>query len=83
MSDKSALVPSKTSAFLKGGCGCLGLFVVAALVTVLFGGHAWADPGGIIVLFLIGGCLGLMARWFYKKGVDQASRNGPDKFDSN
>jgi hypothetical protein len=32
--------PSKGRAFLKGGCGCLVLFAVFALLAVAFGGHA-------------------------------------------
>jgi len=47
-------------------------FMVLALV--LPGGHVHGDPIGfvlaLLLLFLIGGGLGLLVRWIYKKGFD-------------
>jgi hypothetical protein len=63
-------VPTKTGAFIKGGCGCLIAFVALAVLALMLGGTAHADPLGIIILFLIGGGLGLFVRWIYKKGFD-------------
>ena len=64
---------NKGSSFLKGGAGCLGLFVVLALLSVLFGGSAHADFGGVLILFLIGGIVGLGVNWIYQKGKHDAS----------
>ncbi|MCL2117540.1 MAG: hypothetical protein FWH27_03830 [Planctomycetaceae bacterium] len=63
-------VPTKTSAFFKGGCGCLLAFVALAVLAMLLGGRAHLDLPGIVVLFLIGGGLGLFVRWIYKRGFD-------------
>lgn len=60
--------PTAGGAFLKGGLGCLLLFVVFAVLAVLFGGHAHADGGGIMMLFVIGGIVGLIARAIYNRG---------------
>jgi len=68
-------VPTKTNAFFKGGCGCLLAFVAFAVLALLFGGNAHADLGGIIVLFLIGGGLGLFVRWIYKKGFNAGNEH--------
>jgi hypothetical protein len=58
----------KAEAFAKGGCGCLIAFVVVAAVVVLIGGRAHIDLGGGILLFLIGGVIGLIALAIYNKG---------------
>ena len=60
--------PTKGQAFVKGGCGCLLVFAVMALIAVLFGGRAHADVGGIVILFLIGGVIGLVALAIYNRG---------------
>ncbi len=57
-----------TAAFVKGGFGCVLLFAVFALVMVLIGGDAWVDLGGLVVLFLIGGWVGVMALKIYNHG---------------
>lgn len=62
-------------AFVKGGAGCLVAFIVLALIAVLIGGSASADAGGILLLFLIGGVLGLIVNWIYQKG--RKDGNGP------
>ena len=70
-------VPTKTSTFFKGGCGCLlAFFVLVVLALVIPGGHVdvHGGPFGLavffLVLFLIGGGLGLLVRWIYTKGFD-------------
>ncbi len=58
----------KGTAFAKGGCGCLIAFAVAALIAVVLGGTAHIDAGGAILLFVIGGVLGLIILSIYNKG---------------
>ena len=60
--------PSKGSAFVKGGCGCLLLFAAVAFLAVLAGGQAHADLGGLICLFCIGGVVGLAVLAIYNRG---------------
>ena len=61
------------AAFVKGGCGCLVMFAGLAFLAVLFGGHAHADVGGLILLFVIGGFIGLIVFAIYNKGRKDAS----------
>jgi len=58
----------KSTAFAKGGCGCLVAFAVLALLAVLIGGNAHIDIGGAILLFVIGGVIGLIVLAIYSKG---------------
>lgn len=60
--------PKKGTAFVKGGLGCIALFVVVALLAVAAGGHAHADAGGLVMLFVIGGVIGLIVLAIYNKG---------------
>ena len=60
--------PTKGQAFVKGGCGCLLVFAVLALIAVLLGGRAHADAGGLVILFLIGGAIGLVVLAIYNRG---------------
>ena len=53
---------------MKGGCGCLLLFAVFALLAVMFGGRAHIDAGGFVMLFVIGGLLGLIVLAIYSRG---------------
>ena len=46
-------------AFVKGGCGCILFFLAAGVVVAITGGHARVDAGGLILLFLVGGVIGL------------------------
>jgi hypothetical protein len=69
----------KGSAFVKGGCGCLALFVLLALLAVLAGGHAHANLGGLLVLFLIGGGIGLVVLAIYDKGGRDATASGDSR----
>jgi hypothetical protein len=55
-------------AFVKGGLGCLVVFVAMAVLAVLFGGSARIDLGGFVILLVIGGLIGLLANWIYQKG---------------
>ena len=66
--NNSSEEPTKGQAFLKGGCGCLMLFVVLGFFVVLIGGNVHADFAGILMLFLIGGTIGLVVRGIYNKG---------------
>jgi hypothetical protein len=63
------------SAFVKGGCGCLMVFAVLAFIAVLLGGHAHADVGGVVFLFIIGGVIGLIVFSIYNKGRKDAVAN--------
>ncbi len=47
-------------AFLKGGCGCLVAFLAIGLLFVMCGGSMHIDLGGAVMLFVIGGILGLI-----------------------
>lgn len=70
------------SAFWKGGLGCLGIFIVVGLLIVLIGGHMRIDVGGAILLFAIGGILGLIVlaifRKGYKRGQTEGQKSPPD-----
>ena len=61
---------SKGEAFVKGGCGCLIVFAVIGLLCVLIGGNVHIDIGGAIMLFVIGGVLGLVYVAIHNKGRD-------------
>lgn len=63
----------KTSAFAKGGCGCLGLFVLLGLFALMLGGHFHIDPGGACCLFALGGIVGLIVLAIYNRGKKDAS----------
>ena len=65
----------KASAFAKGGCGCLVAFAVFAGIALLLGGSAHIDIGGAVLLFVMGGLLGLLVLWIYNKG--KRDRSGP------
>ena len=64
----------KASAFAKGGCGCLLAFAAFALIAVILGGSAHIDIGGAILLFVIGGVVGLVVLAIYNKGRRAGSR---------
>lgn len=65
----------KGDAFVKGGCGCLIAFVVIGLSCVLVGGNMHIDLGGAILLFVIGGVIGLIVLAIYNKGKDDAQHH--------
>jgi len=60
--------PSAGAAFAKGGCGCLIAFLVFGFFVAIVGGNVHIDLGGAILLFVIGGILGLIVLSIYKKG---------------
>ena len=64
---------NKGSAFLKGGAGCFAIFIALALLALLFGGSAHLDIGGVVMLFVIGGVIGLAVNAIYQKGRRDAS----------
>lgn len=53
---------------MKGGCGCLVLFAGLAFLALLFGGQVHADLGGLVMLFVVGGAIGLIGFAIYNKG---------------
>jgi len=55
-------------AFMKGGAGCLVAFLVLGLLAVVLGGTMHFDIGGLILLFVIGGVVGLVVFAIYNKG---------------
>jgi hypothetical protein len=61
------------SAFVKGGCGCLLAFLVLGMLAVMLGGHMHIDIGGAILLFVIGGVIGLVVLAIYGKGQRDAA----------
>lgn len=67
-----------TSAFVKGGFGCLGAFLVIGLLFVLFGGSMHIDAGGACCLFIGGGLIGLLVLWIYNKGKEDGAGGGFD-----
>ncbi|MBN1975034.1 MAG: hypothetical protein JW787_15440 [Sedimentisphaerales bacterium] len=71
----------KGEAFVKGGCGCLIAFIVIGLSCVLIGGHMHIDIFGAILLFAIGGVIGLIVLAIYNKGKQDAGKN--DDWDNN
>ena len=54
------------------------MFVVLALLALLFGGSVHLDSGGVLILFLIGGIIGLVVNWIYQKGRRDASDDDGD-----
>ena len=60
----------KGGAFVKGGLGCLGVFVLLAIIALVAGGRVHIDAGGAICLFVGGGLVGLLVLWIYNKGRD-------------
>lgn len=59
-------------AFVKGGVGCFVVFIVLAILALIFGGNVRLDLGGVVILFIIGGVIGLVANWIYQKGKKDA-----------
>jgi hypothetical protein len=67
----------KGSAFAKGGLGCLAAFAVVAVLFIMLGGSAHIDLGGAVLLFVIGGLIGLVVLAVYNKGRRDAGGGGP------
>ena len=69
----------KSEAFVKGGCGCLLAFAVLGLLAVMFGGHVYLDPGGAVMLFVIGGVMGLGWLAIFNSGRRAGHRDQSDQ----
>lgn len=65
----------KGTAFAKGGGGCLIAFFVIGFLVVLVGGSVHIDLGGAILLFVIGGIIGLIVLAIYNKGKRDAGED--------
>jgi hypothetical protein len=50
-----------SQAFVKGGCGCLLAFAALGAVALMAGGRVRINCGGVVLLFLVGGVIGLVA----------------------
>jgi hypothetical protein len=72
-------MPGKGPAFVKGGIGCIVLFFVLGFLAVVFGGRVHLDLGGLLLLFLVGGVLGLIVWAIYQKGRRDAGGGGGDR----
>ena len=68
--------PSAGQAFGKGGCGCLIAFLVIAALCLLLGGRVHIDLLGVVVLFVIGGLIGLVVRYIYIRGRRDGGGSG-------
>lgn len=55
-------------AFVKGGAGCFVVFIVLGVIALIFGGTMHLDLFGAVMLFVIGGVIGLVVNWIYQKG---------------
>lgn len=66
--------PAKGRAFVKGGVGCLGTFIALGLLVLTLGGTMQLDIGGAIMLFVIGGLIGLIVNAIYQRGKRDAAR---------
>ncbi|HET6203648.1 MAG TPA: hypothetical protein VFI25_12700 [Planctomycetota bacterium] len=64
-------------AFVKGGLGCIVTFAVAAGCALALGGSAHLDAVGVLLLFLMGGVVGLIVFAIYNKGLRDAARGVP------
>lgn len=69
----------KSQAFVKGGCGCLIAFVALGAVAVMLGGHVYLDAGGAVMLFVIGGLLGLGWLAIFNSGRRAGQRDHNDR----
>lgn len=65
----------KGSAFLKGGVGLLAAFLIAGLVMILLGRTLEVSVGGFVLLFLVGGIIGLVSWALY----DRSRREKPQE----
>ena len=62
----------RTRYFATGGVGCLATFLVLATVAVVAGGTAYIDLGGAILLFCIGGLIGVVYLGVKRRGRAEA-----------
>ena len=73
--DRDEREPTPGAAFAKGGCGCLLAFLLIGMLFVMVGGSMHIDAGGAILLFVIGGVIGLIVLAIYNKGRRDAKRD--------
>ncbi|MCF7958290.1 MAG: hypothetical protein K9M57_07580 [Phycisphaerae bacterium] len=66
---------TKGGAFARGGCGCLIGFCVLGLLVALIGGNFHIDIGGALMLFVIGGVIGLIVLAIYNKGKNDSQND--------
>ena len=62
------MATSNGGAFVKGGCGCIAAFFAIGFLFLLSGSGFSINAGAAIVLFLIGGVIGLICLSIYGKG---------------
>jgi hypothetical protein len=77
MGDPVRQQPSKLLVFAKGGAGCLVAFLAIGAIVLTVGGTVFLDFGGAILLFVIGGIIGLIVNWIYQRGRRDADRRDP------
>lgn len=65
----------KTSAFTKGGLGCLGVVIAVGVLVAITGGNFHIDLGGGCCIFAIGGVVGLIVLAIYRSGQKNADRH--------
>ena len=63
-----------STSFLMGGLGCLSLFIVPGLITLLLGGTFYIDFAGMLFLFIVGGFLGAIILIIYDMGRASTKR---------
>jgi hypothetical protein len=70
------MATSNGEAFVKGGCGCIAAFLAIGFMFVIFGGSVHIDAGGAVMLFVMGGVIGLICIFIHRKGeqAGQSSR---------
>lgn len=61
-------------AFVKGGAGCLLVFLALGALALVFGGWVRLNPAGLVLLFLLGGVVGLVVNWIYQRGKRDAEK---------
>jgi hypothetical protein len=64
----------KTSAFAKGGLGCLGVVIAVGILVAIVGGNFHIDLGGAYCIFAIGGVIGLIVLAIYRSGQKDSDR---------
>jgi hypothetical protein len=74
---KEPIMTHPSGAFLRGGVGCLVAFLAIGFLFVLCGGSMHIDFGGVILLFVVGGIIGLIVYAVYRKGYLQGRREEP------
>lgn len=74
--DHGPIRPSAPRAFFGGGCGCLIIYGVLAVLGLLLGGHVQLNLLGILIGVLLAGVGGLVWRWSLKSYCRRAHDRG-------